>query len=201
MAHQIITGHRVSYEEYKANYAGKRYEYIDGYAVPMGLEITTSDGDIIVSPTKPEHGELALEVGRLFGNFVRAHNLGKVYGAETGFIMEPETRQIRAADVAFVAKERIHQIKPGEWIPFPPDLAVEIISEYEKASDIRRKVQEYMDNGTRLLLLFFPDTRVIDVYRPGQPTLTRRPGDALDGYDVLPGFTADVSAIFDVLDN
>ena len=57
-----------------------------------------------------------------------------------------------------------------------------------------------MENGTRLLWLVYPDTRLIDVYRPNQPTLTLKPADTLDGGDVLPGFTASLAAIFAVLD-
>jgi len=56
-----------------------------------------------------------------------------------------------------------------------------------------------MENGTRLLWLIYPDNRLIDVYRPGQPTVTLKAGDTLDGGDVLPGFTASLAAIFAIL--
>jgi Uma2 family endonuclease len=199
MAERTGTRYKVTREEYEAKYAGRRYEYIDGCAVPMGPEIE-QDGEVIVSPTKSQHGELAAEVAMLVLNFVRERKLGKVYGAETGFIMDQQTGNIRAADVAFVSRDRSVQIKPDNWIPYPPDLAVEIISESERAGDIRGKALRYMENGTRLLWLFYPDNRVIDVYRPGQPTLTLRPGDTLDGGDVLPGFAASVADIFAILD-
>jgi Uma2 family endonuclease len=200
MAERTWTRYKVSREEYEAKYAGRRYEYVDGYAVPMGPEIE-QNGEVIVSPTKSQHGELSAEVGALMRNFVREHRLGKVFGAETGFVMDQQTGDIRAADVAFVAKARVDQLKPDDWIPFPPDLAVEIISEHERAGQIRDKALQYMENGTRLLWLFYPDNRVIDIYRPGQPTLTLRPGDTLDGGDVIPGFTASVADIFAILDD
>ena len=41
---------------------------------------------------------------------------------------------------------------------------------------------------------------MIDVFRPGQPTITLKSGDVLDGGDVLPSFTTNVTAIFAVLD-
>lgn len=200
MAYQTQIGHKVSFEEWEEKYAHRRYEYVDGYAVPMGPEIEDKNGELIASPTESQHGEIALEFGALLRNYVREHKLGKVYGAETGFLMIPQTREMRAADVAFVAKERLAEVDPHDWLPFPPDLAAEVISQYEKAADIRRKAQAYMENGTRLLLLIYPDSRVIDVYRPHQPIISLRPGDTLDGYDVLPGFTLDVAALFEVLD-
>jgi len=200
MAEHTQTRYKVSLEDYEAKYAGHRYEYIDGYAVPMGPEIE-QDGEITVSPTKSVHGELALEAGAILRNFVRSRKLGKVYGAETGFVMDQETNQIRAADVSFVSKERLSQVQPDEWLPFPPDLAVEIISEYERAADIRKKVALYMEKGTRLLWLFYPSDRLIDVYRPGQPIITLKEGNILDGGDVLPGFSVSVAEIFSVLDD
>lgn len=200
MAEQTTTRHKVSFEEYEAKYAGRRYEYVDGYAVPMGPEIIDENGEITVSPTKPKHGRLSAKLAALIFNFVEMNKLGSVFGAETEFIMEPEIRQIRAADVAFYSSERAKHIDPDDWLPFPPDLAVEIISQYEKAADIRKKALSYMEQGTRLLLLVFPDSRVIDVYRPDQPIHTLKPGDTLDGGDVLQGFYVPVADIFAVLD-
>lgn len=199
MVDRTQTRYKVSREEYETKYADRRYEYIDGYAVPMGPEIEQG-GEVIVSPTKSQHGQLTVEMGALVLNFVRKHQLGKVFGAETGFVMDRQTGDIRAADVAFVSRERAGQIKPDDWIPFAPDLAVEVISESERAGAIRDKALHYMDNGTRLLWLIYPDNRVIDVYRPGQPTITLKAGDTLDGGDVLPGFAVDVAGIFAVLD-
>jgi Uma2 family endonuclease len=199
MADRTLTRYKVTREEYEAKYAGRRYEYIDGYAVPMGPEIE-QDGELIVSPTKSQHGELSAELLFLVLSFVRERKLGKVFGAETGFVMEQRSGNIRAADVAFISKERSAQIQSNDWLPFAPDLAVEIISESERAGAIRDKALQYMENGTRLLWLVYPDNRVIDIYRPNQPTITLRPGDVLDGGDVLPGFSADVAGIFAVLD-
>lgn len=199
MADQVAPARAMTFEEFERRYAGKRYEYVEGRAVPMGPEIVNGDGEVIVSPTKSEHGEIALEIGRLMGNLVREGGLGKVFGAETGFLMTQNPPEVRAADVAFVSRERAGQIKPGEWIPFPPDLAVEVISQHEKAADIREKAQSYLEHGTRLLLIVYPDTRLIDMYRPGQPVLTFGVGDVLDGADVLPGFRLDVGALFAIL--
>jgi Uma2 family endonuclease len=39
--------------------------------------------------------------------------------------------------------------------------------------------------------------RIVRVHRPGQPERVLRPGDVLDGEDVLPGFRLPVADIFD----
>ena len=51
----------------------------------------------------------------------------------------------------------------------------------------------WLNHGVRLVWVVQPETRSIDVYRIGQPITTLGDEDALDGLDVLPGFTCDVS--------
>ena len=53
------------------------------------------------------HGEVALKIGRLIGNYVEASELGKTYAAETGFIVERDPDTVRGPDVAFVRTERL----------------------------------------------------------------------------------------------
>ena len=54
----------------------------------------------------------------------------------------------------------------------------------------------WLSYGVRLVWVVHPDTRTVDAHRPqsGASTLTRN--DTLDGYDILPGFTCNVSDIF-----
>ena len=200
MATHLAPRREMTLREFEAKYAGKRYEYVDGRAVPMGPEIIGDKGEVTVAATKSEHG-LVVDVCQFaVSSFVREHKLGRVFGAETGFIMREDTHEIRAADIAFVASERLRFVERGEWLPFPPDLAIEVISEYDTARDIRQKAEAYMKNGTRLLWMVYSDQRIIDVHRPGQPIVTLSVDDTLDSGDVLPGFSASVRTIFSALD-
>jgi Uma2 family endonuclease len=194
----VIETREITFEEYERLYAGKRYEYVDGRALPMGIEIMNEDGELIVPPPKPQHGLLAMEIAGLLRDVIRPKKLGKLF-TEFGFMMQTDPPELRAPDVAFVSKEKLAGIDLGEWLPFPPDLAVEIISEYDRAQDIRQKASSYMAHGTQLLWIVYPDQRIIDVYRPGQPAITVGEKDRLDGADVLPDFSVSVSEIFAAL--
>ena len=50
--------------------------------------------------------------------------------------------------------------------------------------------------GVRLLWAAYPGTRTVHVHRPGQALRVLSVGDALDGEDVVPGFSLPVSEIF-----
>ena len=45
-----------------------------------------------------------------------------------------------------------------------PDLAIEVVSESEIAWDLRQKVQDYLDDGSRAVWAFCPKLRVVAVY-------------------------------------
>jgi Uma2 family endonuclease len=143
---------------------------------------------------------MVMRVSLIVGQFVLENNLGELFGAETGFLMQTEPLEIRAADAAFVTRERMQRVDLGDWLPFPPDLAVEVISEYDRAAEIHLKVRSYMAHGTRLLWVLYPEAREIVVYSPGRPPRTLGVRDTLDGGDVLPGFAVPVSELFAALD-
>src|SRR5262249_49528516 len=86
-------------------------------------------GLIRMLPTGGEHGDVTMNAGFLLKGYVKAHDLGIVCAAETGFILKRNPDTVRAPDASFVAKERIPPggIPKGYW-PLAPDLAVEVIS-------------------------------------------------------------------------
>lgn len=191
----------LSIEEFERLYAGKRYEYVAGHAVPMGVEEIDERGEVVVVPPKLKHGIVTMEIAGRLRDYLLKKPIGQLLGAETGFVMQKEPLEIRAADVAYVAFERLRTTEESRgWLPFPPDLAVEVVSENDRAAEVRAKAQSYMANGTKLLLVAYPDDRTIDVYRPGQPIRTLGGADTLDGGDVLPGFSTPVKDIFAPLD-
>jgi Uma2 family endonuclease len=168
----------------------RRYELDEGIVLEM-----SSAGAL--------HGALRAWIAYLLNAHVHAQGLGLSFGAETGFVLHqaPDGRAIvRAPDFAFVSKARLQPIS-GKFYPSAPDLAVEIVSPSDTARQMRRKARQYMEYGTRLLWIIFPDEseRFVDVYRPEQPVLTVQGEQLLEGYDVLPSFSAPVSRLFAAL--
>jgi Uma2 family endonuclease len=78
-----------------------------------------------------------------------------------------------------------------------PDLLAEIVSPNDTAREVREKAEMWLGFGVRLVWVVNPDTRTVDVHRRGLPITTLTDQDALDGLDILPGFTCLVREIFD----
>ncbi|HEX2907843.1 MAG TPA: Uma2 family endonuclease [Phototrophicaceae bacterium] len=158
-----------------------------------------SEGELIVmSPAGGKHGGIAARLGRLIGNYVEAHHLGEITAAETGYILFQNAdgkNTVRAPDVGFVAAERLPDGLPDEYLPFAPDLAVEVVSPNDDAEDLQLKVRQYLRYGTPLVWVVYPKSQTVVVHTP-QETRTLELEDTLDGGDMLPGFTLAVKSIF-----
>ena len=63
-------------------------------------------GDLIVmTPAGGRHGQVAHRVGLVIGNHFLDRNLGRVFAAETGFLLQRDPDTVRAPDAAFVSVE------------------------------------------------------------------------------------------------
>jgi Uma2 family endonuclease len=162
----------------------RRYDLIRGELVSM-------------APAHFRHGHIALRIGAKLLDFVTAHGLGQVCGAETGFILARDPDVLLAPDAAFVRAERLPPPEEQDrFLPLAPDLAVEVFSPSERRGMIERKVHEYLAAGVPLLWVVYPRQRTVTVYAAGREPRTLRGGDALDGGDVLPGFRLPLAEVF-----
>ena len=161
------------------------------------------DGEIkLMEPAGGEHGNLAIKIGSRLNVFVEEHNLGAVFAAETGYILkhaqkEGERDTVKGIDASFIRKERIPpEGIPKKFIPFPPDLAVEVVSPGDTKREVAEKVQEYLDFGVPLVWVVRPTEKTVTVYRANGEVEVKRGSELLSGEDVVPGFTLKVDGIF-----
>jgi Uma2 family endonuclease len=99
--------------------------------------------------------------------------------------------------VAFIAKDRLpKEGVPKKFAEFPPDLAVEVLSPDDKASDITKKVEEYLAAGVPLVWIVDPATQTVTVYHSLQDVRILTADQELDGEPVIPGFRTKITAIF-----
>ncbi len=147
-------------------------------------------------PTGGEHGGVVLNVSTPLDSYVRKNDLGRAYGAETGFVLSRDPDTVRAPDVAFIRKERLEQVHTKKFIPGPPDLAVEVLSPDDRPGYVRQKVAEWLESGTRAVWVVDPKTRTVAIHEPERKPVTLGETQMIDGGTVLPGFTLAVSEVF-----
>ena len=127
---------------------------------------------------------------------MKTHPIGYAIGDSNDFALAPG--MILKPDAAFVSKARLPRL-PKHY-ELAPDLAVEVISPSNSPKDILEKVEAYIHYGTRLVWVIYPEEHAVRVYTPAQSgTINLHKVDldgALDGADLLPGFSMTVRAIF-----
>jgi len=59
-----------------------------------------------MSPSGLESDEVALEIGRQLGNWVRPRRLGRVVGSSAGFVLPNVNADVCVPDCSFIRAER-----------------------------------------------------------------------------------------------
>jgi Uma2 family endonuclease len=151
-------------------------------------------GEIVEKMVSSQRSSL---IGAYLAHVIAGHvyerDLGWVTGADGGYrVMGGKFIPV----AAFISKTRQAVPSSEAYNPLIPDLAVEVISPTDKATDIRKKREAYIQAGV-LLWEVYPDLPSIDVYTPGQPLRTLTLDDTLTGGDVLPDFKLSVRELFE----
>lgn len=156
----------------------KLFEYIGGELVEVLSNVYVSKIAGIIS------GELYI--------FLKGKDLGHLTGAAGGYQIVGERY---APDVAFISKNK--QFSQGGYNPDPPDLAVEVDfpSTYQSISNLIPKIVNYLSAGT-IVWLVIPESKIVEIFAPGQPKKSVGIDGVLDGGDLLPGFKLAVKDIF-----
>jgi Uma2 family endonuclease len=122
--------------------------------------------------------------------WVEQNQLGEVFSSSGGFKLANSA--VRSPDAAFVAKERLPsgwREREDEFLDLAPDFVIEIRSKTDSLPKLKRKMEEYRENGVKLGWLIDSHNKQAFVYRQ-DGTITCYPANAiLSGEDVVPGFT------------
>jgi Uma2 family endonuclease len=166
--------------------------------LPTGSRYTLVKGELrTMPPAGGEHGSIAMHLGANLYQAVTAQNLGRVYAAETGFLLATTPDTVLAPDVAFVRSERLAQMADiTGFIPGAPDLAVEVISPSDTYTEVEEKVTLWLQYGTRMVVVVNPRRRSVTLYQADRLVLFLSEQDEISGNDVVPGWSIHVRDFF-----
>ena len=158
--------------------AHKRLEFIGGEVVEV---VSNSDSS-----------EIAAMVLAEIITYVKSKKLGRVTGADGGYMVVGERYM---PDVAFISNVKQPERPHVSWNPIAPDLAVEVVSPSDLPKEITDKVANYLAAGT-VVWVIYPNDQQVKLYEPGQPVKTVTADEILEGGNVLPGFSVPLKDIF-----
>lgn len=150
---------------------------------------------VVREPPGYTHGRVTVNLAvRVAAHLDRA-GARQVLVAETGFTLARDPDTVRGPDLAILSRERVPEPEPRGFLELAPDLVVEVLSPSDRAGEVLAKVADWLNAGTRLVWIVDPERRLARVYRPdGTETLVTA-SEALDGEDVVRGFSCPLAAI------
>jgi Uma2 family endonuclease len=153
-------------------------------------------GTLVEKTMGTKEAAVAAFVVHFLMTYLDSHDRGLVLGADGMFRLK--IGLVRIPDVAFISWARLPEGElPDEAIASRiPELAVEILSPSNTPPEMAMKVADYFSAGVKLVWLIDPKTQTAEEYT--SPTDCRHVGktQALDGRDVLSGFTLPLKQLF-----
>lgn len=136
----------------------------------------------VTSPSGYEAAEVATRFAGRLSKFVDENRLGRVTGAGTGFILP--NSDIRTCDVSFVRSQRLRR-SPRGFAELAPDLIVEVKCSSDSIDSLEPKIQNFLQQGTRVGILINPENRTVKIFRTDAETVELTDGDVLTVPDLL----------------
>lgn len=171
-----------------------------------GWRTELTDGRVVRMPTvkDPRHDWVLDNLTRHLSPYVRDCELGRLTYEQVGYNIAPPEREGEyswAPDLAFVRAEQLPAVRAAiaarQYIPFAPDLVVEIISPSQSRNDAAERAQTWLASGTRLAWNIWIDEQRVEVWQADEALHILHAHDRLDGLEVVPGFTMLVAELFE----
>ena len=160
-----------------------------------------AQGDLeLMPPTLPGTGNQEASITIDLGIWARGDGRGVVFSPTAGFTLP--NGAVRSPDASWILKARLAELTDEEKRGFAhicPDFVIELRSSSDSLRSVRRKMEEYLENGVRLGWLIDPldPQRRVYIYRPNLPVEILERPETLSGEPVLPGFTLDLKPVWE----
>ncbi len=155
-------------------------------------------GDLIIMPpTGAETGKRNAGVTSQLWLWNQRYKLGVAFDSSTGFkLPSGANRSPDASWIPLATWQSLTSAQKQRFLPLSPDFVIELLSPTDSLKDTQIKMQEYIENGTKLGWLINPKKKQIEVYRQGQETEILDNPQTISGEDILPNFELDLKLIW-----
>jgi len=163
----------------------------------LQLERTATGELIVMPPTGSDTGNKNADILGQLWLWNRQTQLGQIFDSSSGFHL-PNGAD-RSPDVSWIGQDRWDTLTPEEksgFAPLCPDFVLELRSKHDSLESLQQKMQEYQENGAKLGWLIDRNRKKVEIYRPNKSVEVQNSPNSLSGEDLLPGFTLDLTEIW-----
>ena len=157
----------------------------------------SKEGKIIVNPPAGlDSSSGNIEISRQLANWWCEHQKGRVFDSSAGFFL-PDGSSL-SPDGAYATAEQMCGLSREDrkrFGRFAPAFVIELRSATDNLSESKKKMETWMQNGSKLGWLIDPYERKVWVYEPGKPPRSKS-GNKITGTDPVEGFVLDLEAVW-----
>lgn len=183
--------------------ATPQYTPDDLLELPDAVNWELVDGQLVERTMSELSSYIGTRMTRWLMNHCEPNGLGWVFGPDAGYQCFPDKpNKVRKPDASFIRRERLPDGPHARgFTRIAPDLAVEVLSPNEYATEVDAKIQEYLDldAGVELVWKVNPEAKSVMVYRADGSIALLREEDELSGESVVAGFHMKVADLFQPL--
>jgi Uma2 family endonuclease len=179
-------------------YTDKQLSRIDAANEGWRIE-TNADADFeIVPPSFPETSLKNNEINFQLGSWAKKNKKGVCFESSAKFTLPNGAK--RMPDTAWILKDRYYALSEKErakmFARIAPDFVIELRSDSDRLPILKKKMQEYVENGVRLGWLIDPVEKRVHIYRENGSIEVLDKPRSIPGEGPLKGFTLDLTAIW-----
>ncbi len=163
----------------------------------VNFEMTAEGELLIMAPTHYSTGIRNQKISTRLGVWAEQDGRGSTADSSTGFVLPNGAR--RSPDASWTLQSRVDQAAQGnddQFLHVCPDFVIELRSATDRLPALRRKLEEYIENGAQLGWLIDPTTRTVEIYRPSAEPEIRAELTAIEGEGPVAGFVLDLAFIW-----
>jgi len=135
----------------------------------LRFEINAEGELLVMAPANSKTGARNSWINLQLGAWAEREGRGRVFDSSAGFVLP--SGALLSPDAAWIAHERIDAIDPANqdsFLRLCPDFLIELRSPSDRLAPLREKMKEWIGNGAQLGWLIDPETRSVEIYRPGR---------------------------------
>ena len=130
-------------------------------------------------------------------NYLERKDLGgMVLASQVGYHIKSDPDHVRVPSLGYIRQERMDVEDPDFFFPGAPDIAIENATTCDTYYYMDEKVRAWFEAGAGMVIVLNVHNKSVMVHHSLKQATRLTAGDALDGGDVVPGWTMAVAGIF-----
>ena len=157
----------------------------------QGHSFELIDGRMVFKMPDRKHSKIQAVLTTKLFTYFEQNPIGEVLPEFSLRLWPDNVHRLPTPDIAVFLNENIHEEE--KYATRAPDLAIEIVSDDDKASAVFAKARMYLEKGSRVVWMVFPLEKSVVIITP---TGRRWESNTLTCPELLPGFGIQVTELF-----